>query len=236
MDWEIDMGPLISSAQFDRVTTQVADAVKRGATVVVGGSARPDIAPTFFEPTILTDVTDDMELGAGETFGPVVSVYRVADDAEAILRANDSEYGLNASVWTRRPADVVGQIRSGTITVNEGFSASWASHGAPMGGMKTSGMGRRHGREGILKYAESQTVAAHRQPIKPRLCADAQQTARNLEQAFLTRQTHPDHRKYGEGVNCRGFPRIETTQSIRQIEPVHPISLGNVYSTFDKNR
>lgn len=162
MDWDIDMGPLISSAQFDRVTTQVADAVKRGATVVVGGSARPDIAPTFFEPTILTDVTDDMELGAGETFGPVVSVYRVADDAEAILRANDSEYGLNASVWTRRPADVVGQIRSGTITVNEGFSASWASHGAPMGGMKTSGMGRRHGREGILKYAESQTVAAQR--------------------------------------------------------------------------
>lgn len=162
MDWDIDMGPLISGAQCDRVTAHVADAVKRGATIVVGGSSRPDIAPTFFEPTILTDVTDDMELGAGETFGPVVSVYRVADDAEAIRRANDSEYGLNASVWTRRPADVVGQIRSGTITVNEGFSASWASHGAPMGGMKTSGMGRRHGREGILKYAESQTVAAQR--------------------------------------------------------------------------
>ena len=162
MDWDIDMGPLVSSAQFDRVITQVADAVKRGATVVAGGSARPDIAPTFFEPTILTDVTDDMELGAGETFGPVVSVYRVADDAEAIRRANESEYGLNASLWSRRSAAIAQHIRSGTITVNEGFSASWASHGAPMGGMKTSGMGRRHGREGILKYTESQTVAIQR--------------------------------------------------------------------------
>jgi succinate-semialdehyde dehydrogenase/glutarate-semialdehyde dehydrogenase len=161
-EWDIDMGPLISAAQFNRVTSQVADAVKRGATVVVGGAARPDIAPTFFEPTILTDVTDDMELGAGETFGPVVSVYRVADDAEAIYRANESDYGLNASVWTTHASGVASQIRSGTITVNEGFSASWASHGAPMGGMKTSGMGRRHGREGILKYTESQTVATQR--------------------------------------------------------------------------
>jgi succinate-semialdehyde dehydrogenase/glutarate-semialdehyde dehydrogenase len=162
MDWDIDMGPLISAAQFNRVTSQVADAVKRGATVVVGGAARPDIAPTFFEPTILTDVTDDMKLGAGETFGPVVSVYRVADDAEAIRRANKSDYGLNASVWTTNAAEAASQIRSGTITVNEGFSASWASHGAPMGGMKTSGMGRRHGREGILKYTEPQTVATQR--------------------------------------------------------------------------
>ena len=161
-EWDIDMGPLISAAQFNRVTSQVADAVKRGATVVVGGAARPDIAPTFFEPTILTDVTDDMKLGAGETFGPVVSVYRVADDAEAIRRANKSDYGLNASVWTTNAAEAASQIRSGTITVNEGFSASWASHGAPMGGMKTSGMGRRHGREGILKYTEPQTVATQR--------------------------------------------------------------------------
>ncbi len=161
-DWDIDMGPLISAAQCDRVAAHVADAVKRGATVVAGGSRRPDIAPNFFEPTILTGVTDDMELGAGETFGPVVSVYRVADDDEAIRCANQSEYGLNASLWTNRSTEIAQQIHSGTITVNEGFSASWASHGAPMGGMKMSGMGRRHGRDGILKYTESQTVATQR--------------------------------------------------------------------------
>ena len=161
-DWEIDMGPLISVAQFERVSSQVADAVARGAHVVVGGKARPDLAATFFEPTILTGVTDAMILGAGETFGPVVAVYRVADDTEAIRLANLSEYGLNASVWTRRDGTVSQEIRSGTVTVNEGFSASWASHGAPMGGMKSSGMGRRHGRDGILKYTEAQTVATQR--------------------------------------------------------------------------
>ena len=161
-DWEIDMGPLISTTQCERVAQQVDDAVKRGATVVTGGRRRPDIAPTFYEPTILTDVTDDMTLGAGETFGPVVAVYRVADDNEAIRRANESEYGLNASVWTRRGDSVGHAIHAGTVTVNEGYSASWASHGAPMGGMRSSGMGRRHGRDGIIKYTEAQTVAVQR--------------------------------------------------------------------------
>jgi len=161
-DWEIDMGPLISVTQCDRVAEHVDDAVKRGATVVTGGRSRPDIAPTFYEPTILTDVSDDMTLGAGETFGPVVAIYRVADDNEAIRRANESDYGLNASVWTRRGDAVANAIHAGTVTVNEGYSASWASHGAPMGGMRSSGMGRRHGRDGIIKYTEAQTVAVQR--------------------------------------------------------------------------
>ena len=91
-----------------------------------------------------------------------MAVYRVADDAEAIRLANDSEYGLNASVWTGRSDKVAEAIHSGTVTVNEGFSASWASHGAPMGGMRSSGMGRRHGRDGILKYTEAQNVAVQR--------------------------------------------------------------------------
>lgn len=161
-DWTFDMGPLISTSQCERVAEQVDDAVRRGAMVVTGGQHRPDLAPTFYEPTILTGVTDAMTLGAGETFGPVVAVYRVADDDEAIRRANDSEYGLNASVWSRRGDSIGESIHAGTITVNEGFSASWASHGAPMGGMRSSGVGRRHGRDGIIKYTEAQTVAVQR--------------------------------------------------------------------------
>ncbi|MEN9604162.1 MAG: hypothetical protein RL545_851, partial [Actinomycetota bacterium] len=162
-DWEIDMGPLISEKQFVRVRDQVTDAISKGAKLVAGGRVRPDISPTFFEPTILTNVSDDMELGRGETFGPVVAVYKVASDAEAIARANDTDYGLNSSVWGGSAAlKAAAQLESGTVTVNEGFSASFASHDAPMGGMKTSGVGRRHGRQGLLKYTQPQTIAVQR--------------------------------------------------------------------------
>jgi succinate-semialdehyde dehydrogenase/glutarate-semialdehyde dehydrogenase len=162
-DWEISMGPLISEKQFVRVRDQVNQAVAKGAKVEVGGKVRPDIAPTYFEPTILTNVSDDMDLGRGETFGPVVAIYKVANDAEAVARGNDTEYGLNSSVWggaaAKRAAE---QMESGTVTINEGFSASFASHDSPMGGMKTSGLGRRHGRQGLLKYTNSQTIAVQR--------------------------------------------------------------------------
>jgi len=162
-DWEIDMGPLISVKQFETVRDQVIDAISKGAKLLSGGRVRPDISETFFEPTILTNVSDDMILGRGETFGPVVSIYKVADDAEAVKLANDSEFGLNASVWSRSGApELVGKLQAGTVTVNEGYSASWASHDAPMGGMKSSGIGRRHGRSGLLKYTQSQTIARQR--------------------------------------------------------------------------
>lgn len=162
-DWEIDMGPLISEKQFVRVRDQVTDAISKGAQLAAGGRVRPDISATFFEPTILTKVSEDMELGRGETFGPVVAVYKVANDDEAILLANDTEYGLNSSVWGGAAAKRASALlQSGTVTVNEGFSASFASHDAPMGGMKSSGIGRRHGRQGLLKYTQPQTIAVQR--------------------------------------------------------------------------
>ena len=107
----------------------VEDAVAKGATVLAGGQARPDIGPFFFEPTILTDVTPDMKLYREETFGPVVSIYRFDDVEDAIRQANDSEYGLNASIWTRdlrRGRELAGRIRCGTVNVNEAYVATWA--------------------------------------------------------------------------------------------------------------
>ena len=138
------------------------DAVAKGATVLAGGRARPDLGPYFFEPTVLTGVTPGMECFAHETFGPVVAITVVDGEAEAIAAANDSEFGLNASVFTgsrargRRIADL---LDVGSVNINEGYRASFSSTDAPMGGMKHSGMGRRNGAEGLLRFVEARTVA-----------------------------------------------------------------------------
>ncbi|WP_433667684.1 succinic semialdehyde dehydrogenase [Nocardia sp. CA-136227] len=167
-DFSVDMGSLMSEDQLKTVSRHVEDAKAKGATVIAGGRARPDIGPLFYEPTVLTGVTDDMECARAETFGPVVSVYSVRDVAEAVARANDSEYGLNASVWAESPAAgeaIAAQIRCGTVNVGEGYGPAFATIAAPMGGMGASGVGRRHGSEGLLKYTEPQAVATSRTVI-----------------------------------------------------------------------
>ena len=161
LDYSADIGSLMSQDQLDKVTAHVQDAVYKGATILAGGQARPEIGPYFFEPTILTNVTPDMKLYREETFGPVVAIYRFDDVEDAIRQANDSEYGLNASIWTRdlrRGREIARRIRCGTVNVNEAYAATWGAH-APMGGMRNSGIGRRHGEEGFTKYTESQTIA-----------------------------------------------------------------------------
>lgn len=166
-----EMGSLASAAQLEGVSAHVDDAVAKGAVVVAGGKARPDLGPFFYEPTVLTNVGEDMDCARAETFGPVVAIYEVDDVEEAIRRANDTEYGLNASVWaatTGAGEAIAARLRAGTVNVNEGYIAAWGSTDAPMGGMGTSGVGRRHGSEGLLKYTESQTVATQRlMPIAP---------------------------------------------------------------------
>lgn len=164
-DFSADMGSLISEGQLKTVADHVEDAKAKGATVIAGGKARPDIGPLFYEPTVLTDVTPEMECAANETFGPLVSIYPVSSVEEAIEKANNTEYGLNASVWAATDAEgerIAARLRSGTVNVNEGYAFAWGSLSAPMGGMGASGMGRRHGAEGLLKYTEAQTIATAR--------------------------------------------------------------------------
>lgn len=171
LDWEPEMGSLVSTAQLEEVTAHVDDAVAAGATVLAGGKPRPDLGPLFYEPTLLSGVTEDMAVCRAETFGPVVSTYRFDSVDEVVERANDSDYGLNASIWTdntRAGRKLATRIQAGTVNVNEAYAAAWGSMDAPMGGMKESGLGRRHGAEGIQKYTEAQTVAVQRLvPIAP---------------------------------------------------------------------
>ncbi|WP_051636863.1 succinic semialdehyde dehydrogenase [Rhodococcus sp. UNC363MFTsu5.1] len=163
--YDVDMGSLTSRRQLDVTRSHVADALAKGATVATGGRARPDLGPFFHEPTVLTGVTAEMTVYAEETFGPVVSLYPVTSEAEAIRLANEGDYGLSASVWTRdlrRGRRIAAQVVAGAVNVNDGYLSAIASLGAPMGGMRTSGTGRRHGREGIVRYTEPQTVTTQR--------------------------------------------------------------------------
>ncbi|WP_255954155.1 succinic semialdehyde dehydrogenase [Streptomyces odontomachi] len=160
-----DMGSLAGARQLAAVTRHVDEAVEKGARVLAGGVARPDIGPYFYEPTILDGVVDPMAVCGEETFGPVVSVYRFTDEDEAIALANATPYGLNASVWTKdaaRGRRVAARLRTGSVNINEGYAAAYGSVQSSMGGMKDSGLGRRHGGEGIHKYTEAQTVAHQR--------------------------------------------------------------------------
>ena len=170
-DYSADIGSLVSPAQLAAVTEHVDDAVAKGATVLTGGRARPDIGPLCYEPTILEGVTHEMAVCAGETFGPVISLYSYATDEDAVSLANQGTYGLSASIWskdTREAERMAGLIRCGSVNVNDGAAAAAGSIEAGMGGMRESGLGRRHGAEGIRKYTESQTVAVQRlMPLGP---------------------------------------------------------------------
>ena len=162
LDFSTDVGSLTSAAQLERVTAHVDDAVAKGARVLAGGKPRPDLGPYFYEPTVLTGVTSEMACFANETFGPVVAIQVVENEAEAVAAANATEFGLNASIFSgsrRRARALAEQIDAGSVNINEGYRASFGSVDAPMGGMKHSGLGRRNGPEGLLRFVEARTVS-----------------------------------------------------------------------------
>lgn len=170
-DFDMEMGSLVSGEHLRKVQAHVQDALSKGATAVTGGMTRPDLGPFFYAPTILTGVTPAMTLYREETFGPVAAVYPVGSVEEALSLANDSAYGLNASIWTGNEARglaVAKKLEVGTVNINEAYAATWGSVDAPMGGFKHSGLGRRHGAAGIQKYTELQTIAVQKLlPIAP---------------------------------------------------------------------
>ncbi|MDR1118219.1 MAG: aldehyde dehydrogenase family protein, partial [Bifidobacteriaceae bacterium] len=126
--WEVDLGPLASAEQLAKVEAHVADAVRLGASVLAGGRRREDLGPLFYEPTVLTGVQEGMAVAREETFGPVVALFPVDSEDEAIRLANDTDFGLNAAVWTASAARgkaVAARLRAGTVNINEGYAAAW---------------------------------------------------------------------------------------------------------------
>ena len=162
MDSGIDVGPLIHARQLGVVESHVEDARQRGARVLAGGSRLRELGPTFYAPTVLADCTHEMRVMREETFGPVLPVTMFDSDSQAIRMANDSEYGLAASVWTRdraRGEALARQIHAGSVMINDTVSCYGISE-APHGGVKASGTGRTHGRFGLeemvrIKYIDS---------------------------------------------------------------------------------
>lgn len=160
-EWDIDMGAQISEAHTDKIEVFVDDALAKGATALTGGHR---IGPAFFEPTVLTGVPAHADLYTEEVFGPVVYIEVVDTLEEAVTKANDSQYGLNASVWAGRTTGrrLASQLESGTVNINEGYAPAWSAMDAPMGGFKQSGAGRRHGEHGMTKYTEPRNVTRTR--------------------------------------------------------------------------
>ncbi|MFM6962927.1 MAG: aldehyde dehydrogenase family protein, partial [Micrococcales bacterium] len=160
-DFSFDIGTLTSAAQLARVERFLTDALAKGARLLTGGKQLAEVGPYFFEPTVLTDIPEAAEIYREEVFGPVISVYGYETVDDAINAANDSVYGLNAAVFgnEREAKKVAARLEAGSVNINEGYRATFASFDAPMGGFKQSGQGRRGGIGGLLRFTEARTVA-----------------------------------------------------------------------------
>jgi succinate-semialdehyde dehydrogenase/glutarate-semialdehyde dehydrogenase len=155
-----DVGPLIRLLHVRRMIDLVDDAVSRGANVLCGGNARPDLGPNFFEPTVIAGVDSSMKLFQEETFGPILAIQVVKDAKEAIIQANDSQFALAASIWTKeksRGMAIASELRAGAVMVNDAISYFGIAE-APHGGCGTSGWGRTHGKAGLLEMVQMKYI------------------------------------------------------------------------------
>lgn len=158
--FDVDMGSMIHAGHASKVRESIDQAIRSGATVLAGARLRSGLGPAFVEPTVLAHVDQHAPIAVQETFGPVISLHRVTDRNEAIALANDSSYGLNASVWaggSNKGMEVARQIETGSVAINSSLMI-YSAFDLPMGGVKGSGIGRRHGEQGILRYTQQQSI------------------------------------------------------------------------------
>ncbi len=165
---DTDIGPLIDEDQLQRVKALVEQAVSRGARILAGGKERRDLGGYFFEPTVLIDVTDDMDVISQEIFGPILPIVVVNDECEAVRRANNSNLALGASVWTadtKFGEDIARRIQSGMVWVNDALYSHIAPD-APWGGLKESGFGRSHAVASLMDFVNIKHVGVDKQGVR----------------------------------------------------------------------
>ena len=159
-NFDFDLGSLTSKAQLERIDGFINRARAQGAKLLAGGRALPELGPYFYAPTVISNAAIDSEILTKEVFGPVIVIcgYESLDDA--VRLANDTEFGLNASIVgdKKEALKLASRLMTGSVNVNEGYRATMASMAAPMGGMKQSGMGRRSGPGGLLRFTETRTI------------------------------------------------------------------------------
>jgi succinate-semialdehyde dehydrogenase/glutarate-semialdehyde dehydrogenase len=164
VEGEFDVGAIIRAEQLDVIEAHVRDAIERGARLLAGGRRNPACSGLFYEPTVLTDVTHEMDVMREETFGPVLPIMRVRNVEEALAFANDSAYGLNANVWTRNKRqglELAKRLESGCVVVND-CMVTYAIPESPFGGMKQSGIGRVNGEAGLKGFCQERSIVIDR--------------------------------------------------------------------------
>ncbi len=203
----VDVGAFTFPPQLDIVSRHVDQARDAGARVLTGGGS-PEGGGLFYQPTVLVDVDHTMSCMTEETFGPTVPVMKVADADEAVRLANDSDYGLAASVWTKdsaRGEEIARRIEAGAVCVNDA-QLNYLAFELPMGGWKSSGLGSRHGASGIRKYCRQQSLLVtrfappkdlHFHPFKPRT---TKWLGKGREAALRTRQARLSYAASGSGA------------------------------------
>jgi acyl-CoA reductase-like NAD-dependent aldehyde dehydrogenase len=162
-DAEADIGSVFWDRQLPIIERHVEDARAKGADIVVGGEADTRDG-VFYKPTFVRNLDHSMELMREETFGPIVSVMRVADEEEAIRMANDSDYGLSGSVWTtdiKKGIEIAKRLETGSVVINDA-SMAYGAPEAPFGGMKDSGVGQVNGLGGLRGYTHQQPILIDR--------------------------------------------------------------------------
>jgi len=162
----VDVGAITFPPQMETISSHVDEAIDKGARVLAGGKAVEGVSGRFYEPTVLVDVDHTMKIMTEETFGPTLPIMKVADAEEAVRLANESPYGLGASVFTRdtaRGEQIARRLEAGAANVNDAV-VNYTALELPMGGAKASGLGSRHAAGGIRKYCSQQAIV-----VTPRL-------------------------------------------------------------------